>query len=287
MNGIAVIGAGQMGAGIARLLARAGNHVRLHDTNPILVSEAAAEYVATDTQRGSLRAAEDFHDAVREASIVFEAIPENLDLKAQLYKRIEAVAPAATIASNTSTFLPSQLAATLNDPSRLLVAHFFNPPEVVPLVELIPSAATDPNLIDTVEQTLLSAGKQPLRLQREIPGFIANRLQAALLREALHLASDGIASFADIDQVVTSALGPRWAAAGPFQIADLGGLDVWAKVAEQLFPTLASTGDVPQSLRNRATCGNLGSKTGIGFYTHSVDEDEQTKGRIIVNFRSG
>ena len=254
---VAVLGAGVMGAGIARVFSRAGHEVRVFDVDPAAAARAAES--AGASAHGSVEA------AVDGATIVLEAAPERLDLKRALLAQVEAANPDAVIASNTSSIAPDALAAGMRDPSRLVIAHFFNPADTVPLVEVVPGPATPAATVDRMVALLTDAGKTAVPLAQQVEGFIANRLQAALYREAMLLVERGIATPEQVDLAVTAGLGPRWALAGPFEIMDLGGLDVWRSVLDGILPTLGDASAAPAMLRERADRGDLGAKTGEGF----------------------
>lgn len=273
---VAVIGSGLMGAGIATLFVDAGHDVVVHDTDA-----ARAEAVAADI---GARHEAILEDAVRGADVVFEAVAEDEGIKRTLYARIGAVSPGAIVASNTSSIAPSVLADAVADPRRFAIAHFFNPPGTVPLVEVVPGPDTDPAVLEILAGMLTDAGRTPVVLRRAVPGFVANRLQAALLREAFALEAEGVASFADIDHIVRAGLGARWAAAGPFTVTDLGGLDVWESVCTRLFPDLDASTQAPAALRERVAAGRLGAKTGEGIYRHDAAEDENVRDRIRRHF---
>ena len=260
LDPVAVVGAGQMGAGIAEVLARAGNQVRLVDARP-----GVADRVADQLAISSLRPAETLEDAVLGAGLIIEAVSEDLQVKAELLGELGRLAPAAVIASNSSTFGPSELAPHAADPARVVVAHFFFPATVVPLVEVVPSEHTDSAVLDQVQELLTGAGKTVVRLRKDVPGFVANRLQAALLREAIDLVEEGVLDVAGIDEIVTASIGVRWSLAGPFRISDLGGLDVWSAVCGRLWPDLG-TDTVPTWLQQRVAAGDLGVKSGRGAY---------------------
>lgn len=254
---IAVLGAGIMGAGIARVFGRAGHDVRVFDVR--------AEAAVSAAESAGASAHDTLESAVDGATIVLEAAPEQLELKQALIAQIEAANADAVIASNTSSIAPDALAAGMRDAARLVIAHFFNPADTVPLVEVVPGPATPQATVDRLVALLEACGKTAVPLAQQVEGFIANRLQAALYREAMHLVELGIATPQQVDATVTAGLGPRWALAGPFEIMDLGGLDVWTSVADGVFPTLDDASAAPDMLRSRAERGDLGAKTGQGF----------------------
>ncbi len=271
---VAVLGAGVMGAGIARVLARAGHEVRVFDVDPAAAARAADS--AGASAHGSVAS------AVEGATLVLEAAPERLELKRALLAEVEAGNADAVIASNTSSIGADALAAGMRDPSRLVIAHFFNPADTVPLVEVVPGPATPPETVERMVALLTAAGKTAVPLAHQVEGFIANRLQAALYREAMHLVERGVASPEQVDRVVTAGLGPRWALAGPFEIMDLGGLDVWTSVADGILPTLGDASAAPAMLRDRAERGDLGAKTGRGFLEREADAPARFAARLAA-----
>lgn len=275
---IAVLGAGQMGGGMATLLAEAGHDVRIWDIVP-----AAAERVAA-ASKDKLVAVNDLSEAVTGATVIFEAIAEDMQQKLDVYASICQVNTSAIVASNTSSLPADRLSAGISNQARFAIAHFFNPPQIVPLVELVPGPQTSEGTLSTLADILSAAGKIPVRLQKAVPGFVANRLQAALLREAFALVDEGVATFEDVDLVVRSALGARWAAAGPMMVTDLGGLDIWTAVTTQLFPLLCNSQSPPKAITTRKDRGELGAKTGKGLYEHTPEEDERVKDRIKRHF---
>lgn len=273
---IAVLGAGVMGAGIVRTLVRGGHAVRVHDPR-VDAAEAAA---ASAGPRASAHAS--LAEAVAGATVVVEAAPERLALKLALLAEVEAANDRALIASNTSSIAPAALAAGLADPARLVIAHFFNPADTVPLVEVVPGPATPPAAVERMRRLLEGCGKTAVPLAEQVEGFIANRLQAALYREAMHLVARGIATPAQVDATVTAGLGPRWALAGPFEVMDLGGLDVWTAVADGIFPSLDGASAAPAMLRDRAAAGELGAKSGGGFAPRDPEEPARFARRLAA-----
>ncbi|HEU5430212.1 MAG TPA: 3-hydroxyacyl-CoA dehydrogenase family protein [Thermomicrobiales bacterium] len=293
---IAVIGAGLMGHGIALEFAAYGYDVALHDRDPVQLERAngaIAEGLArlVDVGRVSERAAAaapariapgiDLRTAVAGADLIVEAVAEDLAIKQALVRDIDAWSPPhAIIASNTSTFMPSQLAGATRRPDRVLVAHYFNPPHLLPLVELVRGPATSDATIDTMRSFYRAIGKRPAVVQREALGFVGNRLQNALLREALAIVEAGVATPEDVDTIVKTGFGRRLAVAGPFEIADAGGVDVWLTVAGMLFPDLATAAAPPAFARDLLARGDLGLKTGRGFYDWTPEQAAALRERI-------
>ncbi|MGY0390609.1 3-hydroxyacyl-CoA dehydrogenase family protein [Nocardioides sp. WG-D5] len=279
MTAVGIVGLGTMGLALARLFTSQGFDVRGFDTRNNAVSRETHPWSSRDNFTVSSSIAE----CVRDADLVIEAVAETLEAKRSVLAEISSHTD-GIIASNTSTFIPSVLAQWVRTPERFLIAHFFNPPQLVPLVEIVPGPETIPSVTDKVHTLLGSMGRHPVLLEAECPGFVANRLQAALLREALALVDAGIASPRAIDDVVETGLAPRWAAAGPIGVADLGGLDIFERVCAELFPVLSNSAEPSPRLRSLVRSGDLGAKTGQGFYEHHPEQDAQTFGTMQRHF---
>ena len=236
MEKIAVIGAGMVGRAWAIVFARAGREVALYDTDAralenalVLITGAANDLhreglVDEDAQAivGRITAMTDLAAALKGAAYAQENAPENLELKRKLYSDMDAVAPADTvIGSSTSGIRASQFSEHLKGRARCLVAHPVNPPSVVPLVELAPAPWTDPAAVARARALMEAVGQQPITVQKEIDGFILNRLQGALLNEAMRLIADGYVTTEDLDKTVKYGLGLRWSFMGPMETIDL------------------------------------------------------------------
>jgi ketoreductase RED1 len=230
---VAVIGAGTIGLSWAALFAAHGLTVRVQDPRPDISSDVEAAVRHYAALQGGADAEEllarievvaDVETAVAGADVVQENAPERLPLKQELFARIESAAPeGALIASSTSALMPSALAQEMRTPERLVVGHPFNPPEVLPLVEVVPGERTAPWAVEAAVAFYRSVGKKPVVLHKEINGFVANRLQSTLFRECVWLVSQGVVSAAELDEIVTESIGIRWATAGPFESFHLGG----------------------------------------------------------------
>ncbi|OMH34206.1 3-hydroxyacyl-CoA dehydrogenase NAD-binding domain-containing protein [Tersicoccus sp. Bi-70] len=227
----AIVGAGTIGLSWARLLADHGIDVRISDPRPDLAEAIDRAFTADGTTspaaaRSRVSTADDVETAVAGVDLVIEAGPERLPFKQELFGRIAAAAPAeALLTTSTSGILPTDIARDLPDDAaaRLLVAHPFNPPHVLPLVEIVPGERTAPPAVERAMALFAALGKEPVLERREIEGFIANRLQSAILRESFWLVQQGYATAADLDRIVTASLGPRWAVHGPLASFHLGG----------------------------------------------------------------
>ncbi len=232
---VAVIGAGTIGASWAALFLAHGLEVRISDPAPGVeanVRDAIAGIAPTLNALGLPTAgltarlifADDVESAVDGADVVQENGPEDIGFKRQLWATVEPiVGPNTLLLSSTSGIKATAQAKHLKNPGRIVVGHPFNPPHLVPLVEVVPGEQTEQAIIDEVVAFYSALGKQPLVLRKEVPGFVANRLQSALFRECVHLVAEGVVAMDDLDAVVTSSIGLRWAAAGPFLTFHLGG----------------------------------------------------------------
>lgn len=276
----AVIGAGYMGGGIAQVLALAGTDVAISDADPTttaaqrerLITEAADFAArglmpadAADRVAAAITAAPDLAAAVAGADFVEEAVSENPEVKKPVLQAIEASAlPDAIIGSNTSTLPIGELAAVLQRPQRFLGVHFSNPAPFIPGVELITHAGTDERVTRAAERIVAAVGKVSARVNDKA-GFVLNRLQYTLFKEAMALVDEGVATPADVDTIVRTTFGFRLPFFGPFQIADMAGLDVYAAgfrtLAEHFGDRLAS----PRTLTELVADGKFGVKQGGGF----------------------
>jgi 3-hydroxybutyryl-CoA dehydrogenase len=260
---VAVVGAGTMGAGIARIFAEAGASVRLCARRESSL-EAARGRLGETAERVRLTTSAD--EALDAAELVVETIVEAAEPKRVILARAEELASQdAILTTNTSSLPLAALAGALRRPERFAGLHWFNPPELVELVEVVGGEGTAPETLDVLADWALQLGKAPVVVRRDVPGFVANRLQYALLREAYALVDAGVCTFADVDRAVTHALGPRWAAIGPFETMDLAGLDVHAAVAANLWPELSREIEPAPAIRHALETGALGVKSGRGL----------------------
>ena len=286
IESVAVLGGGTMGAGIAGYLARAGLRVALVDASPDLADQARERllertegHVAAGLLAGgatertaSVVAAPDIDAAVEGVELVVEAVPEDQRLKEEVLARCSAAAPqTAIIASNTSSLPIEGLAKAVREPARFLGVHWFNPPEWTPGIEVIAATATSRGTVDRVLELLRGIGKRPAEVA-DVAGFVSNRLQMALLREALACVEDGLATRESIDEIVRSTFGFRLPFFGPFQIADMAGLDTYVSVFETLEREVGTDFAPPTALRELVAGGRLGTKSGEGFGAYSDAE---------------
>nr|WP_178370539.1 3-hydroxyacyl-CoA dehydrogenase family protein [Paraburkholderia fungorum] len=278
---IGVVGTGLMGVGIATQSALHGHRTIVHDVDPARLASVApkAEAVLDELidagriDHGAKQAALariETHaqlDVMASAQFVIEAIPEVLELKHRLYASLTGLmADDAILASNTSGFPPDQLVAPLRAKERFLIAHFWNPPHMIPLVEVVPGTATEPEVTERTAALMSAIGMEPVVLAKAIPGFVGNRLQFAVLREALNIVRSGAATPDVVDRVMKASLGRRWGIVGPFEGADMGGLDTFLDISTHLMPELAKDEDVLDLLRAQVNAGRVGVRSGAGFY---------------------
>lgn len=297
---IAIIGSGVMGSGIALSFAVSGYFVTINDIKEELLYHAQnriSENLSLLIEEGALTDREkqgalanitysvDLEGAVRDADFIIEAIPEVIELKLNLYQQLEEIIkPDAIVASNTSTFPISQLMEKASFAERMVITHFFNPGHLVPLVEIVQHDETKPEIVNTTMDLMRKIGKSPILLKKEIAGFIANRLQTALMREAFYLLKEGVADAEDIDTAITAGPGFRWAFTGPIEIADFGGLDTWQRVFDNVSPVLDQSKEAPDLIRDLVAEGKLGTKSGEGIFTYEESTVSQKINERDRNF---
>ena len=280
-SSIGVIGGGLMGAGIATRCALAGFDTVLIEADaqriahiPVIVGDILTELIDADicTAAQRLQVQQKLQvtgdlAALAKVEYAIEAIPEILAIKQDLYAQLELLlSEDALILSNTSGFLPDSLCEKMQYKQRFLIAHFWNPPHLIPLVEVVPATATAPDAIEKAMTLMRQIEAEPVLLAKAIPGFIGNRLQFAILREALHIVSSGAADAATVDAVMTASLGRRYSIMGPLEAADLGGLRTVLQVGTHLVPHLASDEQSLELLRNHVEQGEFGATSGRGFH---------------------
>lgn len=281
---VVIAGAGIMGSSIAQIFAQNNFHVTLYDIEAGFLDKsealidlnqkalvAAGEITEEDSQRvrsliGHTLEISKFKDA----DFVIEAIVEEINAKHALWKQIsEIVSKEAILTSNTSGLSISKIAEAVKIPERFCGMHWVNPPHIVPLVEVICGDMTAKETADTVFQVAENIGKKPIIVKKDVPGFVLNRIQFAVLREAMYLVKSGVVEMEDVDKVLKYGLGMRYACLGPFEIADLGGLDTFYRISSYLFPDLSSATEVPAMLKDLVDQGACGVKSGKGFYDYA------------------
>jgi 3-hydroxybutyryl-CoA dehydrogenase len=283
----AVIGGGLMGHGIAQVLALGGLDVVVHDPVPEAL-EAVPARIAANLE--SLGIATDVHvelepeleAAAAGADWVFEAAPENLELKQEIFERLDGAAPPdAILATNTSVMRVADVGARAGRRGRVVGTHWWNPPFLVPLVEVVQGPDTEPAAIDRTLALLRALGKTPVHVRRDVAGFVGNRLQHALWREAFDLVDKGVCDAETVDTVIKAGFGRRLPVLGPMENADLVGLDLTLAIHEYVLPELDPPSQPSPGLRERVARGELGMKTGAGFRTWSEQDAADVRRRVV------
>jgi 3-hydroxybutyryl-CoA dehydrogenase len=285
---IGIIGGGLMGHGIAYLLAAAGHTVAIYEPSADLRASlpqrlhAIAELLDDDAALiQKISAHDSLAPAMQGAAFVFEAAPEKLPLKQQIFAEIEKhVAPETILASNSSAIPSTEIGRHLKYRERVLGTHFWNPPHLVPLVEVIQNEKTSTETVRKTMDLLRDAGKVPVHVRRDVPGFVGNRLQHAMKREAIALVASGVCDAETIDTVVREGFGARTAVLGPMEQTDLVGADLTLDIAEVLYRDLDATPGPHPFLREKVKAGKLGMKTGEGLRTWTPEQAEAVRSRL-------
>lgn len=299
LNHATVLGTGTMGPGMGAVLARAGLQVTLFDVNPEALERAQGMVVMVEGVLDRLEVAK--HDggavlyesdqiaAVKDAQIVVEAIPEQLELKQEVIAGVEEHISAQTIvASNTSGIPITKIAATLQRPDRVIGWHWSNPPHLIPMNEVIPGEQTAPEVTFAVQELTRRIGYHPVTLKKEVPGFVENRVLYAIMRECLALVDEGVIDLEGIDLCVKWGIGYKLAVVPPIQLLDMAGLDIYTSVASYLNPSLSDESGVSNTATDLRDQGRLGIKTGGGFFDYSperIKELQQERAGALVAVR--
>jgi 3-hydroxybutyryl-CoA dehydrogenase len=281
---VAIIGNGLMGQGIAQVFARAGKTVRLIGRNPGSLAKAmttiAANFEAF-VARGLISSADaaaglsrittsaDHQDAAA-AQFVIEAVPAVRDLQIEIFGRLDSLCGPEVVIGSTSGQPISLMTGRMAHPARAVAMHFIYPAQLIPIVEVCGGPQTAPETVTFACDLLKSVGQHPAVMNKEVDGFIINRLQFAVLREAWSMWANGVASAEAIDASFKMSLGRRYAVTGPIESAELGGLDIMHKFAEFLLPDLDTAGAPPEAIGDLVKAGHLGLKTGQGVYDWSM-----------------
>ena len=291
VTNVAVLGAGTMGHGIAQVFALGGYDVMLYDIGDDILQKALVlidshldtfvknGLTTEEARRQALARIKTTTDLsrVKDASFVAEAAPERIELKQKVHRDVEEIChPDTIVASNTSSLRLGDISSLCKCPENHVVAHWFNPPYIVPLVEVVKGTKTSMETMDRTYAFLERVGKKPAKIMKEAPGFVANRMQMALAREAFSILEKGIASAEDIDTVVKASFGFRLPTIGVFETCDLAGLDVYLAVIEQIFPEIESSTEPPRLLKEAVAQKKFGAKAGEGIYKWPKEKLEVT-----------
>ncbi len=285
---VAVIGAGLMGHGLALAFAEGGHDVRITDTFAetlgtvkTRISQTLASLGRDVTAAARVETVPTLEEAVNDAGFIVEAAPEKLALKQELFARIEAAArPDAILASNTSVIPITQVMARVKTKHRAIGTHWWNPPYLVPLVEVIQTSDTSQEVVNATMELMRQLGKVPVHVKKDVPGFVGNRLQHALWREAISLVENGVCDAETVDLVVKSSFGRRLAVLGPLENADLVGTDLTLDVHSQVLYDLENSRQPSPYLQGLVREGNLGFKSNQGFKPWT--DEKKTALRALV-----
>jgi 3-hydroxybutyryl-CoA dehydrogenase len=296
INTIAIIGAGFIGPGIALIFAAKGYNVRLMDVKSEMLVKASNSLRANLKQMaeaGLLPESEidviiqkvqyttDTAEAVKPAQMVIEAVTENLGLKQKIFQQLDALCPPPTLlCTNTSVISVSQIAALSFYRARIVGTHFWNPPYLIPLVEVVKGQDTSDETLNLTCDFLKKAGKHPVKCLKDVPGFIANRLQHALWREAISIVENGIADAATVDEAIKYGFAIRLPVLGPLENADMVGLDLTLAIHDYVLKAIESRPGPSPLLIEKVAQNELGFKTGKGFYDWTPEKAQESRDRL-------
>jgi 3-hydroxybutyryl-CoA dehydrogenase len=294
---VAVIGGGMMGTGVAQVFAAAGHEVALQDLNPEALERAPgairgnlsllAEHglFATDAVEdavGRVHATTDLREAAQGADFVIECVFEDLALKQGVFEQLDGFCPPeAVLCTNTSVMSIAEIGARAGHKERVVGTHFWNPPYLIPLVEVVRTEDVDDAVVERTMDLLRRAGKHPIDCKKDVPGFVANRLQHALWREAISIVEHGIADAATVDESIRFGPGLRLPILAPLETADMIGLDLTLAIHDYILPHLEASGAPSPLLKDKVAAGDLGFKTGRGFQEWSAEEADASRRRLV------
>jgi 3-hydroxybutyryl-CoA dehydrogenase len=294
---VAIIGAGLMGHGIAQIFAVHGFGVSLLDVNDEVLAKAVENVRANLTLLakngigkeediepaiGRITTTPDLKKAVSGAAFVIEAVAEQLELKQKLFQEMDTLCPPdAILATNTSVISITEIAARAKGKGRIVGTHFWNPPYLIPLVEVVPGEGSSPQAVDQTFDLLKSVGKHPVKVKRDVPGFVGNRLQHALWREAISIVDQGIADAATVDEVIKNSFGIRLPVLGPMETADMVGLDLTLQIHNYILKHIERSTEPAPILRQKVEKGQLGFKTGRGFQEWNQESVQQSRKQLL------
>lgn len=301
---VAVVGAGTMGPGMSGVFARHGFDVRLTDVKPDVLERAKGTLdivyktligggfmteAEAEAGRSRVKFTLDLAEAVDGADFVLEAIPERLDIKEKFFREVEGMVRDDTIlASNTSGIPITKIAEAVQRPERVVGMHWSNPPHLIPVIEVIKGAQTSDETVTATRRVVERIDMIPVLVKRDVQGFVENRILYAIMREALHLLEEGIASAEDIDTITKWGIGYKLAVIGPLELLDVAGLDIYNSVASYLNADLSATDQVSSVITEKVEAGQLGLKTGRGLFEYQPDEIPalaQRRARLLLSVK--
>ena len=277
----ALIGLGTMGPGIAARLARGGIDVTAHDMNEAAIKRSRAMLSTIDgvldrlgiappeQGAGTIRFSSDIAETVARAELVIENVPEDIAIKAEVYRAIDPlIAADVIVASDTSGIPITRLQAFISNPGRMAGMHWSNPPHIIPMIEVIAGEQTDPATVATIRDLIRGIGLLPIVVKKDVPGFVENRVLYALLREAVDLVERGVIEPEDLDTCVSWGIGYKIAVIGPMALLDMAGLDIYKSVSSFLNADLCNRDGLAPMVTAKIAAGRLGLKSGGGMYDY-------------------
>ena len=294
VRNVAVAGTGQMGPGIAAVFALAGCGAVIVGRRGETAAQGVASALASiETLRvnglvgareagaaaARIRPSTDLEAAVKSAQLFVESIPEKLDMKQEFFERLDRASPDAVLCSNTSGISITQIAARCRRPERVVTTHFWNPPHLMPLVEVVMGQRTDLAIAEGVVALLRRSGKVPVLVRKDLPGQLGNRIQHAMVRECMHIVAEGIATAEDVDLAIKAGVGLRTPVYGLFEHHDIVGLDTVKLIQDYVLPHLSTVQGAAKIHNEKVARGELGAKTGKGFLDWPPGKAEKVKAR--------
>lgn len=300
---ISVLGTGTMGHGIALLSARAGLNVVMYGRSDASL-ERGFNSIKSSLNRlkvegkisdkkceeilNKIKGVKTIQEAAKDTDFIIESLAENLELKQEIFKQLDELCPSdVVLATNTSGLSPTAIAKNTKHPERVVIAHFWNPPHLMPLVEVVPGEKTSQETMAITMEWVEFIGKKAVRMEKECLGFIGNRLQLALLREALYIVEQGWAKPEEVDKAMEYGHGRRLPVTGPLCSADLGGLDIFHNISTYLFEDLCNYTKPSKLMQDKVEAGNLGSKSGQGFYNwtpEALEKKQKERAEVLLQF---
>lgn len=297
IRNVCVVGAGMIAPGVAQVFAVKNYNVSIYARRQEALPEAIGKIRSTLTTMakkglgskseiepaiGRIRTSTDLREAAADAHLVIECVSENLELKQKFFQDLDKIcSPETILATNTSVMNPTEIAAKARRRERILGTHFWNPPYLIPLVEVVKAKETSEEVFETTYQCMKMAGKYPVKCLKDVPGFIANRLQHALWREALSIVEHGIADAATVDDAIKKGFAVRLPVLGPLENADMAGLDLCLSIHDYILKHLESSPEPSPLLKEKVARGELGFKTGKGYQTWTKEEADKSRQRLL------
>ncbi len=290
IKNVSIAGAGIMGASFAQIFGQFGYNVILYDISEKAITNAkelikmnqknliSENVISAEVSENTISNIEYSlnTDSFKDADFVIEAIAEKMEIKHKFWEKISnIVSKDSILTTNTSGLSINKISESVKNPERFCGMHWVNPPHIIPLVEIIAGAKTKQETLDLVNQIALSIERKPVIVKKDASGFVLNRLQYAILREAFYIVENDIASVEDVDKVMKYGLGRRYACIGPFETVDFGGIDIFHSVGSYMFKELSNSQEVSSILKELYEEGNYGVKSGKGFYDYSGDKGEK------------